>query len=120
MEIIDDVPFDEAIQKVKSGEYALIVDRGLATQAFGNSGSVWTNLVFLPYATIAIGIGLLFFDWRFSILAFILGVLSFRILRYAAIGWVRKQALTERGLYEVFSKHRIVWFTPLEQNSRKR
>ena len=119
MEIIDDVPFDEAIQKVGNGEYVLIVDRGMATRAFGNSGSVCTNLAFLPYISVAVGIALLFFDWKIAILAFIFGILSFRILRYAAINWVREHALVERGLYEAFAKHRIIWFTPLVPNSEK-
>jgi hypothetical protein len=120
MEIIDDVPFEEAIEKIKSGEYALIVDRSLATQAFGNSGSILTNLVFLPYVSIAIGVIFLFFNWQFSVLAFIFGILSFRAFRYSAIRWVRRYALTERSLYEVFTKHQIIWFTPLERNTGNR
>lgn len=117
MEIIDDVPFDEARKKVEAGEYLLIVDRALATQAFGSSGSIWTNLVFAPYVGTAAGIVLLFFDWRIGLLAFFLAILSFRLLRSAAITWVRRRALSDRTLYDVFAKHRIVWFTPSHRTS---
>lgn len=112
MEIIGDVPFEEAKAKTESGEYALIVDRMLATQAFGNSGSPLTILVFLPYLCFFAAIVMLFFDWRFAIGLVIGGFLAFRLFRTVAINWVRKNALIDRGLYGAFAKHRIVWFTP--------
>ena len=112
MEIIDNLPFDEAKAKTESGEYALIVDRMLATQAFGNSGSRLTSLVFLPYLFFIAAIAMIFFDWRFSIGLAVLGFLAFRVLRTVAINWIRKNAFVDRGLYEAFAKHRIIWFTP--------
>ena len=115
MEIIDDVPFEEAKAKTASGEYALMVDRMLATQAFGNSGSPLTHLVFLPYLCFIVAVVMLFFDWRYSIGLAIAGFFAFRLLRTVAINWVRKNALIDRGLYGAFAKHRIVWFTPTQR-----
>ncbi|MFC0204736.1 hypothetical protein [Novosphingobium soli] len=114
IEIIDDVPYEEAMRAIANRKYHMIVDRGLATSAFGSSGSRLTNIVFLPYFFVAGAIVAIFYSWVLAIACLALAFLSFKLLRNVAIGWVRRRAVRDPALYEIFARNRVVWFTPVK------
>ena len=113
VEIIDDVPYEVAMQALADRKYHMIVDRQLATQALGASGAPLSKVVFLPYLFFLCASISLFYSWVLAVGSLLGAFFTFRLLRNVAIGWVRRRAVRDPDLYAVFAKHRIIWFTPV-------
>ena len=111
MDIIDDVPFRVARDAVRNGDYLMIVDRMLATQAYKNSGEWGANLAGVFFLTMLAAIPLAFVFWPAAIASALASHISLRILRRKAVAWVRLNAFASEELYYIFARHRVIWFT---------
>jgi hypothetical protein len=105
------LPYQTFHNEWQAGRLIAYVDRSMAVQVYGATGSAWTYV--LPFAFVA---GLLaflpiavFWNVWVGVGTFVAAIVARKLLNKKAIDWVRNDALAKRDRFRWYSARGIVW-----------